>query len=432
MSTEASVKEGAVNNNQIAIIFNKLLIYMKHHKYFIICLLTILITSCGNDPKKKLPLVNPIENPAGMASSLPYVFSNAHGTWMSWVEREGDSLAILNYAELRDSTWQEPEEIVQGTDWFVNWADFPVIAENKGNFLSHVLKKSTSGTYSYDVKLNVLPKGEAYWQTDLPLNMDGTPTEHGFVTALPYQEDSFFVTWLDGRNTVATEGDTGGPMTIRAADVSAIGEISNETVLDASTCDCCQTTAAITDNGPVVIYRNRSEEEIRDISIVRNVAGEWTAPKTIFDDHWEIKGCPVNGPKAAAIGNVLAIAWFTAAQEKPIVKLIFSDDGGAHFDVPIPISATNAMGRVDVLLLDGQTAIVSWMETQDDQAAVKALKVNRDGHVSNTLTITELDASRSTGFPHMALMGDKVLFAWTDVTEAGSMVKTASVMVERF
>ncbi|MCJ7466122.1 MAG: hypothetical protein MUO53_05440 [Maribacter sp.] len=405
---------------------------MKYHNYLIVCLLTILLTSCKDTPKKELPLVNMLDNPTGAQSSLPYLYTDRNKTLMSWVEGEGDSLVVLKYSELNDSTWLEPKEIIRGTDWFVNWADFPVIVENDGNLLSHVLKKSTSGTYSYDVKLNVLPKGEGHWRTDLPLNNDGTPTEHGFVTALPYTENSFFVCWLDGRNTVAQEGEAGGPMTIRASEVDAFGNRSNETELDVSTCDCCQTTAAITDNGPVVIYRDRSEEEIRDISIVRKVAGEWTAPKTIFDDHWQIKGCPVNGPKAAAMGNALAIAWFTAAQEKPIVKLIFSEDGGAHFDAPIPISATNAMGRVDVLLLDGQTAIVSWMETHDDHAALKVIKVNRNGQLSNSLTIIELDASRSTGFPQMALLGDKVLFAWTDVTEAGSSVKTAYVSVGRF
>ena len=106
-------------------------------------------------------------------------------------------------------------------------------------------------------------------------------------------------------------------MTLRAAIVSERGEVSKDILLDNRSCDCCQTTAAITTNGPVVIYRDRSEEEIRDISIVRQVEGKWTAPKVIHSDNWQINGCPVNGPKVASLGNNLAVAWFTAAGDQP-------------------------------------------------------------------------------------------------------------------
>jgi hypothetical protein len=307
-----------------------------------------------------------------------------------------------------------------------------MITENGGNLLSHVLKKSSEGTYSYDVKLNVLPKGSENWLTDLPLHTDGTPTEHGFVSAVPYKDGSFFITWLDGRNTEENQDGIRGAMTVRAAEVSAQGEVSRDTVLDARSCDCCQTTAAITSNGPVVIYRDRSEEEIRDMSIVRQVAGEWTAPKTIYSDNWLIKGCPVNGPKASSIGNSLAVAWFTAAGDLPKVNLVFSNDGGEHFAPPIRVDEADALGRVDVLLLDADTAIVSWMESKDSRAQLKAIKITRSGKKSDYKIIAELDGSRKTGFPQMELAGDRVYFAWTDVAKSSSTIKTAYVPVVQF
>ena len=137
-------------------------------------------------------VVNNIVSPAGENSSLPNLFSNKEKTLMSWVEHQEDTLASLCYAELKDVEWQTSHEILQGDDWFVNWADFPMITENRGNLLSHVLKKSSEGTYSYDVKLNVLPKGSENWMTDLPLHTDDTPTEHGFVSAVPYKGRFFF------------------------------------------------------------------------------------------------------------------------------------------------------------------------------------------------------------------------------------------------
>ncbi len=397
-----------------------------------IFLLLLVLISCKDEPKKGVVSLQYIVSPSAPNSFLPYLFSNSNKTLLSWIETIGDSLAILKYSRLKGDTWEAPQEIIAGNDWFVNWADYPAIVDNKGNLLSHVLKKSSEGTYSYDVKLNVLPKGESQWRTNLTLHTDSTATEHGFATLLPYKSNSFFVTWLDGRNTQEKEGEERGAMTIRAAVVSPTGDISDELELDSRTCDCCQTTAAITKNGPVVIYRDRSEDEIRDISIVRNVAGEWTQPKTIYDDTWKINGCPVNGPKAAAMDNTLAIAWFTAANEKPQVNVVFSADGGENFDAPITVSEINSMGRVDITLLEPDTAIVSYMESKEGSAQLKAVKVNRSGEVSKVITITDLDTSRKTGFPQMEVVKGNLLFAWTDVINEKSSIQTAYLSMDLF
>jgi hypothetical protein len=405
---------------------------MKSYTFCGLAILIGLLTSCSEPLKRDAELVNHIDSPAGENSSLPNLFSNGDKTLMSWVEKKGDTLASLRYAELKDGEWQAPREILKGTDWFVNWADFPMIAENQGNLLSHVLKKSSAGTYSYDVKLNVLPKGSINWATNLPLHTDGTQTEHGFVTAVPYKAGSFFVTWLDGRNTLEKEDGSRGAMTLRAAIVSERGEVSKDTFLDNRSCDCCQTTAAITTNGPVVIYRDRSEEEIRDISIVRQLEGKWTAPKVIHSDNWQINGCPVNGPKVTSLGNNLAVAWFTAAGDQPQVNLVFSNDAGEHFDPPIQVDEADAIGRVDIVLPDEDTAIVSWMESKDSKTQLKAVKIARSGKKSESKIIAQMDGSRNSGFPQMELVGDKVYFAWTDVTKDVSKIKTAYVPVVQF
>lgn len=391
----------------------------------------LLFISCKQEVKKEVELVNSVISPAGDNSSLPFLYSNGDKTLLSWVKKTGDSLTELKYTELVNDEWQKPQPILESTDWFVNWADFPAIAENNGNLISHVLKKSSGGTYSYDVKLNLLPVGETEWKTNLSLHTDGTPTEHGFVSVLPYKE-GFFMTWLDGRNTEEDADGNRGAMTLRAAEVSTTGEISNETELDNRICDCCQTTAAITANGPVVMYRDRSEDEVRDMSIVRWENGTWTAPKAVYSDNWKIKGCPVNGPKASVLGNTLAMAWFAAANSKPKVQVIFSSDGGASFDKPITISESNAMGRVDVLLLDEKSALVSWMESHDGTAQLKAVKVNRDATKGKQHIITEMNASRQSGFPQMERIGDKVYFAWTNSGKTTSQVKTAFVQVNQF
>ena len=105
----------------------------------------------------------------------------------------------------------------------------------------------------------------------------GIKSEHGFVSMLPYNNDSFFVTWLDGRTLVGVPKEN-EQMTLRAAFIDAEGEITNDILLDDKTCECCNTAATMTANGPIVAYRDRSDTEIRDISIVRFVNGNWTGP----------------------------------------------------------------------------------------------------------------------------------------------------------
>jgi hypothetical protein len=405
---------------------------MKRDSFYALGLIFILLFSCSEKAKKEIGKVHYIDSPAAINTSLPSLFSSNEKTLLSWVEMRNDTLAILFYSELENGKWQAPRETLRDKDWFVNWADFPMITENNGHLLSHVLKKSSPDTYSYDIRLNILHRDSTNWITDLPLHTDATPTEHGFVTALPYEEDTFFISWLDGRNTLEKEDGSRGAMTLRAAEVSYNGEVSNEVVLDSRTCDCCQTTAAMTSNGPIVIYRDRTENEIRDISIVRNVAGNWTSPKTIYPDKWIIKGCPVNGPKAASSGNNLAVAWFTAANDQPKINLVFSNDGGVSFDNPIRIDDATAIGRVDLLLLGKGTAIVSWMQIENKAAVLKAVKTDSSGNRGEPVLIARLEGSRGTGFPQMELVGDKVYFAWTDVSEGGSSVKTAYVNADQF
>lgn len=396
-------------------------------KLFSLVLFVLALLSCEENTKQATFEVHDLAAPSGENSSLPYLFSNSDVTLLSWVEKENDSLSHLRFSEFKDGTWQDPNNIISGTDWFVNWADFPAIVENNGNYFSHVLKKSSGGTYSYDVKMNIKSKDAKEWKTDVALHSDGTPTEHGFVTALPYKENSFFVTWLDGRNTEEKEGEERGAMTIRAGVVASDETVSHENLLDSRTCDCCQTTAAITSNGPVVIYRDRSENELRDISIVRQVDGVWTAPKPIHNDNWKIKGCPVNGPKAAVLENTLAVGWFTAVANKPIVQVAFSENGGANFDKPIIVDSANVIGRVDIVLRDKETAIVSYMESEKGIARFKIAQVQRSGSITMNKIIAEMDGSRKSGFPQMELVDDKLLFAWTDYKDNNTAIKTSHV-----
>jgi hypothetical protein len=202
-------------------------------------------------------------------------------------------------------------------------------------------------------------------------------------------------------------------MTLRYASIDAGGKVSDEAVLDSRVCECCQTSAAITSEGPIVVYRDRSSNEIRDISVVRLSRGRWTAATTLSADGWEIHGCPVNGPSVSAEGKRVVVAWFTAAKDSPRVKVVFSGDAGATFGQPIKVDDGSPIGRVDVLILKDGSALVSWLERTAKGAEVKVRRVKPDGTSDQAFTVAESGAARSSGFPQMARAAEEIVFAWT-------------------
>lgn len=381
--------------------------------------LSLLIAACSTPQNEETSSVS-------FTGEAPYLFTdNAGTTYLSWTEA-GESENQLKFSTYNKGKWSEPQIIAKGSNWFVNWADYPVIVTKNGtNFMSHFLAKSSEGTYSYDVTVKHSTNSGKDWSEAYVLHDDGKSAEHGFVTMVPYGEN-FFVTWLDGRNTVT--GDTtshaghggGGPMTLRAAIVSPQGEKINEWELDSKVCDCCQTTAVITDNGPVVAYRDRSDDEIRDMSVVRWVDNQWTAPQTLHEDGWKIAGCPVNGPRLSAAGNTIAAAWFSAAEGVAEVKVKFSKDGGASFGNAIKVSKDAPIGRVDIEMLDKNTALVSWMEGSD----IVAAKVKDSGEIVEQMTVASSSQSRSSGFPQLTKNNNQLIFAWTDSEKQEIKVKT--------
>ena len=368
-----------------------------------------------------------LASPSTSNSAEPFLFTDIDSTvYLSWIEKN-EGKATLKFSSLDNEQWSEPSVIASGTTWFVNWADYPMIATNGKQFVAHFLDKSGESTYAYDVKLTTSDDKGKNWLDPRVLHDDKKQAEHGFVTLVPYG-DKFFVTWLDGRNTVMEgmkemdhhEGHHGS-MSLRAAIMDAKGTKINEWELDNKTCDCCQTSAAITTNGPVVVYRDRSDAEIRDMSIVRLLDGQWTEPKTIHNDNWKIAGCPVNGPRVVAEGNNLAVAWFSAASDTSHVNVIFSTDGGATFSKPIRVDEGSAIGRVDIVMIDNRSVMVSWMEG----SMIKAAKVNVDGTKEPSMIIASSSESRSSGFPQMTKSGNHLIFAWTDDKEKN--IKVASI-----
>jgi hypothetical protein len=372
-----------------------------------------------------------MEAPAGPGSGQPHLFAGPdERVGLSWIEPVDSSRDAFQYAAFDGSSWSEPKTVATGTDWFVNWADVPSLRPlPDGRHVAHYLESSGPGVFAYDVRLTqATPDGN--WQPAVTPHRDGTPTEHGFVSLLPWQDDVLAV-WLDGRQMDPDAGSHGGgPMTLRSALLTPDGQIEQATLLDDRVCECCPTSAVRTAEGALVAYRNRSANEIRNIGLIRFDGTQWSDPYLLHDDGWQINGCPVNGPALAANGARVVAAWFTAPDGSPRVQAAFSDNSGRRFGDPVVIDGNRPTGRVDVVLLDDGSALVSWIGQDEDGSALRVRHVQPDGTAGRPRTVATVSRSRATGMPRMVRAGDRVYWAWVGERGEASQVQVAHAALD--
>jgi hypothetical protein len=364
-----------------------------------------------------------LPSPAPINSSLSRVVANESGEiYLSWVSQDAGQ-ATLAYSRLSNEGWNTPEVISQGSDWFINWADFPALSVDSSGMAAHWLQTSAQGTYDYDIRARFYSQDSQAWTSPKTVHTDGISAEHGFVSMLPLDDGTTLITWLDGRET--KHGDPLGAMTLRAGVFNKYGTTTKEWELDHRVCDCCQTSSAMTEKGPIVVYRNRTAQEVRDIFTTRLIDGVWTSPKPIHNDNWQIAGCPVNGPSVAAKNEKVAVAWFSAKDDIPKVQLVISTDNGLSFSEPIVVESPNTNGRVGAALLDSGSIVVSWMDTTDEAKIILSRYDSSGGFLSDT-EVARSSASRRSGFPIIEAVGNSVFITWTDISSV-PQVKVARI-----
>lgn len=314
-----------------------------------------------------------IQSPAAAGSVEPYLATDGSGhVVMSWLEPPA-----LKFARFDGTSWSAPKTIAK-KDVDVSWANTPSI-EASGNILAAQWPQGPGA------RVVVSHDGGATWTAP-------TLVRHEFAALAPR---------TDGVDVVSLDGEEGATY-LRATAIDANGHVTSTKVIDARVCDCCQTAVA----GKLIAYRDRSDAEIRDIAVIRGDA----KPVIAHHDQWKINGCPVNGPQLDTHGQHAVLAWFTAANEKPRVKVAFSN--GANFADPIRVDEGKPLGRVDVVLMNDNSAFVVWVEPTQ----IVARRVTESGKLDPIIKLAGTTGARSAGSPRATRSGEDVFVAFTDTT----------------
>ena len=349
---------------------------------------------------------------------------------MSWLQPGSDG------HELRFSTWHgrgwtESRAVATGPDFFVNWADFPSVVPGPGNLrLAHWLQSHPGNAYSYDVRIVASTDAGRAWSEPIVPHEDGTATEHGFVSLLR-DRDAWLAIWLDGRET--------GSATRDAADAAAHGLGIWACATRASTTrEPCSVSRSCSTRESATAARlaPHSRRRVRSSSIAtapRRRSATFRSCISANTTGLSRNACTTTGGRpqrarsraaVAARDRLVAVAWFTAP-DQPRVRLAFSSDSGQTFAAPIEVASGRVTGRVDVALLEDGRAAVSWLdELSSAHARILVNVFDRHGAAGVAVVVAETSVQRAAGFPRMARVGDRLLFAWTEPGEPAA-IRTA-------
>jgi hypothetical protein len=394
----------------------------------------LLIGGAVTESRTSTSKISELVNPAGPGSLQANLTRASKGrVVLSWLEPRPENTGGgygLRFSVFDGKAWSRPYDVVASRPFKTSPSVPPAVT-----FLSDGVAvawwaqgRPSPGQAAHkhveDVCVSVSNDGGSTWSTPVIPYSDRSESEHSFASLVPMGENSAKLIWLDGR--------TRGKQMLIAATINSDGTVGREEILDDDVCACCPTAIVQTPAGPVAAYRNHEADDTRDISIVALRDGRWSESSVLWRDGWKIGGCPINGVDLAAQENVVAAAWYTAANDAPEVRVAFSANAGKTFSAPLKINEGRAVGRSSITLIDNQLALVLWVEgviDRDDAKSSTQLllrSVASQGAKGPPVFITK--SARGLGYPRIESSGRQVVIAWTDKSQARSVVTALAGM----
>jgi hypothetical protein len=372
-----------------------------------------------------LPGLTSFELPdAANSGSAPALLVGADELHLAFIRSDAEpslehAILPLQDGARDDSRWSETQRIAGGPRVLANWADVPAIGETA----SGRTVVAWSESHGDDPAAGYAPRVAAQ-QDDGSFGMAWSPDdirrgpESGFV-AFASAPDGLHMFWLDGRELGGPgHAHAGGTMQLRSVAIDDEGQQAGpSSIVDERTCECCKLGVGLLGGQPLAAYRDRSDIEVRDIY----VAGPSITPTLVAQDGWTITGCPVNGPAVASSSDRMYVAWFTGAQDRSAMYLASASSPVAWspakpFDLGLPGGRVELIATPDAA---GGGVLVSWVELDAEQpgrAKLLARRVRADGGLGAPHAVAEFGAARDWGFPRAALLGDEVIWIYTDPT----------------
>jgi hypothetical protein len=157
------------------------------------------------------------------------------------------------------------------------------------------------------------------------------------------------------------------------------------------------------------------------MSIIKVSNGQASAPISVHQDGWRINGCPTNGPAIAVNQDLVAVAWYTAANDQPKLLMTSSTHLAEGFRPPIQIDMGHPKGRPALAPQSDGAILAVWEEKSGNSTALFARRVTADLKISSPTPISE----KVSGFPSLKSSGPVVALAYYQKRDGKGVIRTA-------
>ncbi len=415
----------------------------RHRKPALAAVLAMTAGFCGCGGVAPAINVRDEPSPVSGLSLVPQVTALSRGRiLLSWQRPLAGGGYAFEMAIRTGDQWSDVREIAGGANLSMFTADLPAVATLPGGDLLAYweLKDARDGDpYATTIQTATTADEGRTWSPPLKPYGEALAGQHSFLSWFP-SANGIGLMWLDAdqrskvRHAALRSGMETGSIGLRYAALNAKGQVARQVFVDPVTCECCPTSAAVTEKGPVAVYRGRMDPPgttpsevrtdratVRDIYITRLEANGWTRPHLVHADNWVINACPDNGPSVDASASEVAVAWWTRANDDPRVQVAFSSDSGDTFGRAIRVDSGRAEGQVTLTLLPaGAAAVVGWLE----KGQTWARYVTAAGALSQAVSLGP--SPRHSRLPRWLAGGNHGITAvWTGEENGGPQVKVA-------
>lgn len=344
------------------------------------------------------PVITPTDPPAPAGSTAPAIAaesptpgaSDHPEILMTWLE-PGASGGRLRFSRLAGKDWSEPITIAEGISP-LDPGDRPSLTVIDTQAVRRTLIARTGDVVARS------GDGGRTW-TRLP------------VSRLPFAsfaggDEGGYAFWL------AASGDG-------SAKLLGTRILTGESLLDPLVSSGSATAAAMTWDGPIVVYRDRGADGAGAIAVVRRQDAQWTSPHPVYGDEWPAARTPASGLDVAALKRQVAAAWCSESPSRSRLFVAFSGDAGRTFGAPVEVDGgvgdRSPSGPVAVALDDNADALLLWMAAATPaEVTLNLARVTPNGRRGEEIVLAKGPATLFGGAPQIVRAGGRVAVTWLE------------------
>lgn len=384
---------------------------------------------------------------AGRASSTPWIASNGSFVAVAWGARTPAGAADVFVAVSRDAgtTFSAPVQVnTQPGDARLGGELPPrVVVTRTATGDPHITVAWTAREDSRTTIRHARSTDGGRSFIDVrTIGGDGAAGDRGWQAIAVGPSGQVHAIWLDHRGMAAAPGThqhaghrqsgsapekrDGVAMAQRSglyyATLNATGRAvrTTERELVKGVCYCCKTAVAVRPDGAIVAaWRHVYTGNIRDIAFTMSADGgrSFTAPVRVSEDHWQLDGCPDDGPAlAVARDNVVHIVWPTViGGANPEGALFYTSTKDGRTFTPrqrIPTLGSPKPSHPQIAIGGDGQLMIAWDEARNGSrtVAMRSLTVSPAGASFGPI---QVPGNGVTSYPVLAPTPKGLVAAWT-------------------